>query len=179
MEKILIRRVTLNDIAFLQEIGRQTFSETFASVNTAEDMIKYLDARFSSEKLYAELNNNDSEFYFALLQNRVIGYLKINSGKAQTELQDDKALEIERIYVIKEFHGKKIGQELYEKALEIAKTKKVSYIWLGVWEKNLRALAFYTKNGFLEFDKHIFVLGDSRQTDYMMKLDLNTSQVTA
>ncbi|HEX2969997.1 MAG TPA: GNAT family N-acetyltransferase, partial [Bacteroidales bacterium] len=163
----------------LQEIGRQTFSETFASVNTAEDMIKYLDARFSSEKLYAELNNNDSEFYFALLQNRVIGYLKINSGKAQTELQDDKALEIERIYVIKEFHGKKIGQELYEKALEIAKTKKVSYIWLGVWEKNLRALAFYTKNGFLEFDKHIFVLGDSRQTDYMMKLDLNTSQVTA
>jgi len=102
----------------------------------------------------------------------VIGYLKLNFGQAQTELQDEKALEIERIYVIKEFHGKDVGQLLYNKALQIARQKIVEYIWLGVWEENRRAINFYTKNGFVEFDKHIFKLGNEVQTDKMMKLSL-------
>jgi ribosomal protein S18 acetylase RimI-like enzyme len=172
MEKIEIRRVTRDDLITLQKIGRKTFTETFAPVNTRENLTKYLDFRFSSEKLTEEIGNINSEFYFALSGERVIGYLKINTGKAQTELKDDRALEIERIYVLKEFHGKKVGQLLYEKALNIARDKKVDFIWLGVWENNLRARRFYTKNGFKEFDTHIFVLGDSRQRDIMMKLQL-------
>ena len=97
----------------------------------------------------------------------------MNFGQSQTELQDDKALEIERIYVLKEFHGKNVGQILYNKAIEIAKQNKADYVWLGVWEENPRAIAFYKKNGFVEFDKHIFKLGDDEQTDIMMKLKLN------
>ena len=101
-----------------------------------------------------------------------MGYLKLNFGDSQTELKDQKALEIERIYVLKEFHGKKVGQLLFEKALKIAEEKKVDYVWLGVWEENLRAINFYKKNGFEEFDKHIFKLGNDEQTDIMMKLKL-------
>ena len=167
-----IRKVTLNDIEQLQQIGRQTFSETFSSSNTEENMTTYLEEGFSNEKLIEELNNESSEFYFALSENELVGYLKINFGQSQTELQDDTALEIERIYVLKEFHGKKVGQVLYEKAIEIAKQKNAHYVWLGVWEENPRAISFYKKNGFVEFDKHIFKLGDDEQADIMMKLKL-------
>jgi len=172
MEFMKITRITTNEIDQLQKIGRQTFYETFSTGNTQENMQKYLDERFSIEKLTAELNDKNAIFYFAQLENKIVGYLKINFGDSQTELKDDKSLEIERIYVLKEFQGKKIGQILYDKAIEIAKQKDADYIWLGVWEENPRAIKFYKKNGFVEFDKHIFKLGNDEQTDIMMKLKL-------
>ena len=172
MENIDIRRVTLNDIDQLQKISRQTFYETFSAGNTEENMKQYLEEGFSLEKLTAELNDKNSEFYFAVLDNNVIGYLKLNLGQSQTELKDDKALEIERIYVLLEFRGRKVGQLLYEKAMQIARQVNAEYVWLGVWEENPRAIKFYKKNGFVEFDKHIFKLGDDEQTDIMMKLQL-------
>jgi ribosomal protein S18 acetylase RimI-like enzyme len=172
MENINIRKVTLNDIDQLQKISRQTFFETFSAGNTEENMKKYLEEGFSKEKLAAELINEDSQFYFAELDDTIIGYLKLNSGQSQTELKDDKALEIERIYVVKAFYGKKVGQLLYEKAMQVAKQTNANYVWLGVWEENQRAINFYKKNGFVEFDKHLFKLGDDEQTDIMMKLQL-------
>ncbi|MGE8379540.1 MAG: GNAT family N-acetyltransferase [Sphingobacterium sp.] len=159
----------MTDIDLLQNISQQTFSEAFSEANTAANMAKYMAEKFSKETLLAELSNQGSEFYFAQLDNRVIGYLKINSEKAQTELQHEHALEIERIYVLQEFQGKKVGQLLYEKALDIARLKNVPFIWLGVWEENFRAISFYNKNGFVAFDKHIFRLGDDEQTDILMK----------
>lgn len=173
MDKIDIIRVTPDDINQLQNIGKQTFRETFSTVNTEENMTKYINEGFSKDKLTSELNDENTEFYFATFNGNVIGYLKLNFGQSQTELKDDKALEIERIYVLKEFHGKKVGQILYEKAVEIAKRKNSDYVWLGVWEENPRAIQFYKKNGFVEFDKHIFKLGEDEQTDIMMKLILN------
>jgi ribosomal protein S18 acetylase RimI-like enzyme len=172
MATIEIKKATLNDLDYLQKIGRQTFRETFSESNSEENMKNYLEEGFSNEKLTAELNDNNSEFYFATLNNEVIGYLKINFGSSQTELKDSKALEIERIYVSKEFHGKSIGQLLYDKAIQIAKLKNADYVWLGVWEENPRAIRFYEKYGFVEFDKHIFKLGNDKQTDIMMKLKL-------
>jgi diamine N-acetyltransferase len=172
MDTIEIKKVSLSDIAGLQAISRQTFTETFADENTESDMKTYLDENLSLAKLTAEWMDTGSEFYFASLCNKVIGYLKLNSGLSQTELKEKRALEIERIYVLKEFHGKKVGQILFDKALQIAAETKAEYIWLGVWEKNLRAISFYTKNGFIEFDKHIFKLGADEQTDIMMKLVL-------
>ena len=172
MNSLEIKKATAKDLKALQFIGRQTFSETFAEVNSEENMIKYLDESFASEKLTKELNNPSSYFYLAVLDEKVIGYLKLNMGGSQTELKDNDALEIERIYVLKEFHGKKVGQLLFDKAIAIAKAQQVAYVWLGVWEENKRALQFYTKNGFVEFDQHVFVLGDEAQTDIMMKLEL-------
>jgi ribosomal protein S18 acetylase RimI-like enzyme len=178
MQQIATRKVTISDISALQEIGRKTFYETFAANNTAANMEQYLEERFSYNKLAAELNNEHSLFYFALLDSRVIGYLKVNLGTSQTELQDDSGLEIERIYVLQEFQGKKVGQVLYEKAIELAVLYKVDYIWLGVWEENKKAIGFYTKNGFVPFDRHIFKLGDDEQTDIMMKKTLQPDQST-
>lgn len=172
MDNIEIKQVNADELLLLQEIGRQTFFETFAADNSAENMKKYLEEGFSIEKLSAELSDPNAQFYFAWCDNQVIGYLKLNTGASQTELQDEKALEIERIYVSKAFHGKKVGQLLYEKAIQVARQAQVAYVWLGVWEKNDRAINFYTKNGFIEFDKHLFKLGDDEQTDIMMKLAL-------
>lgn len=169
MTTIEITKVKPNEIVLLQKIGRQTFQETFSDSNSEENMKNYLEEGFSDEKLTLELHNKDSEFYFATHDNEIIGYLKINFGESQTELKDKKALEIERIYVVNAFHGKRVGQLLYDKAITIAKEKGVEYVWLGVWEENVRAIRFYTKNGFEPFDKHIFKLGDDEQTDIMMK----------
>lgn len=173
--EIMITKITENDIAELQEISKKTFSETFSKDNTEESMAQYLETSFAAEKLLTELSDKNSEFYFARLDHKVIGYLKLNTGLSQTEMKGDHALEIERIYVSKEYHGKKVGQALYDKAMAIATEKNVDYVWLGVWENNLRAINFYRKNGFKEFDKHIFRLGNEEQTDIMMKLDVKSN----
>jgi ribosomal protein S18 acetylase RimI-like enzyme len=173
MNNIEITKIDLNDLKQLQSIGKQTFFETFAESNTEENMQQYLAEGFTDDKLTLELNNPNSEFYFAKLNEKVVGYLKINFGLAQTELKENLGLEIERIYVLKEFHGKNVGQVLYDTAFEVAKRINAEYLWLGVWEQNPRAISFYKKNGFVEFDKHIFKLGDDEQTDIMMKLKLD------
>jgi len=169
---VKIRKIKILDLLQLQKIGISTFSETFAEHNTKEDLEKYLKESFAADKLIAELENPDAAFYFAELDDTVIGYLKINFGDAQTELKDNKSVEIERIYLLQAYHGKKIGQLLYNKAIEIAKEHQAHYVWLGVWEENHRALQFYKKNGFVQFDTHIFKLGNDEQTDIMMKLAL-------
>ena len=153
-------------------ICRETFYDTFFEDNAKEDMDKYLTENFNDTQLTSELNNPKSEFYFAKLEGEVAGYLKINFGNTQTEIKDENGLEIERIYVLKKFHGKKVGQKLYEIALQAAIDKMLDYVWLGVWEKNVRAIKFYEKNGFAEFDRHIFVLGSDEQLDIMMRLKL-------
>lgn len=172
MNNIETHKVTLNDVEQLQKIARQTFFEAFSAGNTEENMTKYLQENLSIKNLSIELEDKNSEQYFAMLEGNVIGYLKLNFGQSQTELKENNSLEIERIYVLKEFHGKNIGQELYQKALDSAREKNADYVWLGVWEENPRAISFYKKNGFVEFDKHIFKLGEDEQTDIMMKLKL-------
>ncbi|RYE01509.1 MAG: GNAT family N-acetyltransferase, partial [Sphingobacteriales bacterium] len=135
MENINIRRVDINALRQLQSIGRQTFYETFSAHNSEENIRKYLAEGFSDEQLTRELQNPGSEFYFAELEDHVIGYLKLNSGEAQTELKEEGTVEIERIYVSRDYHGKKVGQLLYEKAVQVARDKKAACIWLGVWEQ--------------------------------------------
>jgi ribosomal protein S18 acetylase RimI-like enzyme len=169
MEPITLRHAGLADLSLLQEIGRQTFLETFAASNSEENMQTYLAEGFSDEKLTAEVQNPDSTFYLAEQAGRVVGYLKVNTGPAQTEQHLANALEIERIYVLQEFHGQRVGQVLYEQALLLARHAWVDTLWLGVWEENPRAIRFYEKNGFVAFDKHVFQLGDDAQTDIMMK----------
>lgn len=170
MTSIDILRVTPSDLEQLQHISRLTFTEAFSADNTEENMQKYLAESLSLERLGAEVNDENSEFYFALSGGKPIGYLKLNYGASQPALKAEKALEIERIYVLREFHGRQVGQLLLEKALQLARQADADFVWLGVWEHNLRALSFYRKNGFVEFGKHIFKLGDDEQTDIKMKL---------
>lgn len=173
MNNIQIKRISVIDVEDLQIISKQTFFETFANENSESDMKNYLDENLSLDTLKKELINTKSEFYVLSFNEKIIGYLKLNFGEAQTELKNNTSLEIERIYVLKEFHGQNMGQLLYNKALEIATKLSIKEIWLGVWEKNKRAISFYKKNGFIEFDTHIFKLGNDEQIDIMMKLTLN------
>lgn len=169
MVNIEIRTVTADDVEQLQNIGKKTFYDTFSASNTEDDMEVYLQESFSTDKLIIELNNPSSIFYFAMIDNNAVGYIKLNFGESQTELKGDKSIEIERLYVLKEFHGEKVGQSLYNKAIKKAHELKVEYIWLGVWENNMRARSFYKKNGFVDFDSHVFKLGSDEQIDIMMK----------
>lgn len=169
MENIEISLAKPDDLLLLQYISRETFSQTFSDINTEENMSKYLNDSFSAEQLNEELSNELSQFYFAKLNGEVIGYMKLNTGTAQKENPTENALEIERIYVLPAFQGKKVGQLLYSKAIEIAEELSVDHIWLGVWEHNAKAIAFYTKNGFVQFSQHEFALGDDVQIDLLMK----------
>lgn len=169
MISILVKKAYTEDLEILQQVGRETFYETFSKHNSEEEMQKYLAESFSSEKLLKELNTQNTQFFIAWENENPVGYLKINTGQAQTELQDEISLEIERIYVKSSYQGKKVGQLLYDKALEAAREQGKKYIWLGVWEENQKAVGFYRKNGFTEFDKHIFRLGNDEQIDLMMK----------
>ncbi|MEY2834465.1 MAG: hypothetical protein RLZZ557_127 [Bacteroidota bacterium] len=169
---ITIDPIDIHSLEALREIGISCFVETFAEINTAENMEKYLRESFSIEKLSAELSHPDSRFFIALEGTIVIGYLKVNEGAAQTEQKLEHSLEIERIYVLKDYHGKRVGQLLMDKALSEARAGKFERVWLGVWENNHRAIRFYEKNGFETFDTHLFHLGNDVQTDLLMKLEL-------
>ncbi|MEQ6167430.1 GNAT family N-acetyltransferase [Ekhidna sp. MALMAid0563] len=170
--EVIIKNVSIDQLGVLQALCVETFTETYASQNTKSDLDKYLETSFNQVKLESELHNQYSEFYIAYADGVPAGYLKINMGDAQTEIRDENGLEIERIYVLNSHQGKKIGQALFKKSRERALFHKADFIWLGVWEKNHKAIGFYEKIGFHTFDKHILVLGDDPQTDLMMKLDL-------
>ena len=170
MSLFVIEKVNESEVEELQSISRQTFYETYCTMNTKENMDKYLNENLSISTLEKELKNPNSEFYIIKDLDKNIGYLKLNMGPAQTDIKDASALEIERIYVIKEYQGKKAGQQLYEKTIQVAKEKMLKYIWLGVWQENSKAIQFYIKNGFEIFDQHVFKLGDEEQTDFLMRL---------
>lgn len=172
---VKIRKILMQDLPQLQHISQQTFIETFADVNTAEDMNQYLSGSFNEERLTSELSNPESEFYFAEVGGRPAGYLKVNFGEAQTDIRDKNALELERIYVLKEFLGKRVGQILLDKTLQRAREAGLDYVWLGVWEHNHRAKKFYSKNGFVEFGRHDFWLGSDKQTDLMIRLEIRNN----
>lgn len=105
---------------------------------------------------------------------KVLGFLKINFGNAQTEQKCENSLEIQRIYVLKTAKGRGIGSSFMSLAQEIAREKNLSCIWLGVWEHNEKAKEFYAKKGFYKFGEHIFTLGSDQQIDFLMKKELKT-----
>ena len=156
------------DIKTLQAIAKQTFTETFGSQNTAEDLAKFLNEEYDFDKLKAEVENPESFYYFYYFEDELAGYLKLNVGAAQTESDYPEALEIQRIYVLQKYQGKRIGLAMMQQALVIAEELKKPQVWLGVWENNFKAQAFYQKSGFKKVGSHDFILGDDRQTDHIL-----------
>lgn len=169
---ITIRACTPDDLMLLQIFSCNTYNETFAHLNTPANMNAYLEKAFNYHQLHNELLNPDSYFYFLYSNDDLAGYLKINESQAQTDIHDPDSIELERIYVQKGFQGKGLGLILIHKTIELAKERKKKYIWLGVWEKNEKALQFYQNNGFYEIGKHSFVMGDEDQTDFIMRKDI-------
>ena len=154
------------------EIGTKTYYDTFHSNCSKEVMSRYLKEAFTKDKIISEIRNRNSRFYLAYADKQLAGYIKINADDAQCDLKDQNGLEIERIYVKKQFKGKGIGQKLINLGIEKARELNKDFVWLGVWEINLPAIEFYRKNGFIKTGEHSFRMGDEIQNDYIMKKTL-------
>lgn len=148
------------------------YYDTFKGMCREADMQAYLKTAFDRRKILDELNNPSSEFYFLYRKYALAGYMKLNDAPAQSDINDEKSLELERIYVAKSEQGTGLGAYLMSQAIRIATEKGKDYLWLGVWEKNEKAISFYNKHGFYKIGSHSFIMGDDIQHDYTMRKDL-------
>ncbi len=172
VKNVIFEKLSPEDLQELKELSRRTFTEAFGEDNNPEDLQNYLNSAFGEEKLRQELLNPLSEFYFVKTKGETAGYFKVNLGDAQTDLYDEDAMELERIYVVKEFQNQKIGQKILDAVIEMAVQRKMRYLWLGVWEKNTKAIDFYLRNNFKVSGSHPYMVGNDQQTDKIMKLFL-------
>lgn len=169
---IFIREAKEKDIELLLELGKTTFFETFHDTNTEENLQKYFAENFTRHRLSVEINTMGSSFFLALWKGKPAGYLKVNIGSAQTEPMPSDHMELERIYVLRKFQQKRIGQNLLDHTLRLAGQKGCNTVYLGVWEHNEQAKMFYTKNGFVQYGQHIFKVGDDLQTDLLFQKNI-------
>ena len=169
---LYLKKCSADDTDVLRKLAIETFYETFGAVNTPEDMKKYLNEAFDRKKVSDELKDENSTFMIVYNDEVPAGYMKVNEAPSQSDINDANSMEIERIYVLDKFQNMGMGKYLMEKAVSIAYERKKQYIWLGVWEKNKKALGFYGKNGFYKTGAHSFILGQDEQTDYIMRKDL-------
>lgn len=173
---ITIKKCTQIDLHKLQELSIETFKETFKDQNSPEHLSAYLERAFNLGQLEQELSNPSSEFYFIYFNNETAGYLKVNTNEAQSEEMGNDSLEIERIYMRKEFQRNGLGKNLLTKAIQIALHSNKKKIWLGVWEKNESAITFYKKMGFVQTGEHSFYMGDEKQRDVIMTMELDNRE---
>ncbi len=177
--EINLVRCGLDDLGVLRDFGLRAFKEAFESQNNPDDFEAYIKKAFDLEQLRAELANPASLFFFAKNGAEVVGYLKVNFSGAQSDPQGENCLEIERIYTLKAYYGQGVGDVLMNKVMEIAKANQCDFIWLGVWEKNLRGIRFYEKHGYRIFGKHDFWIGNDLQTDLLMRVFVEKSTVNS
>lgn len=167
-----IRYANSHDAAMLAEMGAKTFYDTFAKDNTPENMKLHLKNSFSPEIQLNELAQVDNIFLIVEEKNKSIGYAQLIVNSKEEFLKGKSPLEIRRIYASREYIGKGVGKELMNASLTEAQKRGCDCVWLGVWEKNPRAIDFYKKWGFIEVGTHVFTLGDDPQTDFIMELML-------
>jgi ribosomal protein S18 acetylase RimI-like enzyme len=161
------RVASTNDAEILVDIGIKTFRDTFGSENTAANMRSYLEKTFTVDQIRKDLADTRCTYMLLYDNHRVIGYAKLMKG--DSDPNEPRKIEIERIYAIEEYIGKKAGQTLMQTCLDFAQRDGYSKVWLGVWEHNARAIAFYEKWGFKKVGTHPFLLGDDLQTDLVME----------
>ena len=182
---IHVRPATVADAHKLSQLGATTFRETFEGENTAEDMTRYLAAAFTPERQAAEIV--DPRGIVLVAEHRdtsgdatdveaaaLVGYAHLVSGPAPAAVQGPAPLELKRLYVARAWHGRRVAQALMDAALAAARLRGAETLWLGVWERNPRAAAFYAKYGFARVGEHTFVLGTDAQTDWLLARPLET-----
>jgi ribosomal protein S18 acetylase RimI-like enzyme len=167
-----IRQATASDVALLTDLGARTFSETFAPDNTPEDMADYLAASFNLEQQAAERADPLATFLIAEIERIAVGYAMLHAGALPHQASGEKPIELVRLYVSKEWHGRGVGEALMQACIDKAQQAGYSTLWLGVWEHNARALAFYRRWQFREFGEHTFELGDDSQNDILMSREI-------
>jgi len=167
--QIKIEFVKINEVQILSDISSSCFYNTFYKQNTKEDMKLFLEKSFNINIMLQEIMDQNNYFFFAKSEDEIIGYIKLSDAEMPANLKECNALEIARIYVVKEKIGSGIGKSLMDFAISFAQQMNKLIIWLGVWEHNKRAINFYHKYGFEKFGEHIFMVGYDAQTDWLMK----------
>lgn len=166
-----VRKANFSDLGDLLHVARTAFLQAFTAGNKPENVNSYLEEAFNFDQFGKELSNPASTFFLAEVGEELIGYAKVNLVPAQTDVHDPESLEISRLYVLEDYLGLGVGKILLHHAIDFAKQNQKKYLWLGVWEKNARAIRFYEKNGLRIFGSHPFPFGDEIQTDYLMRID--------
>jgi ribosomal protein S18 acetylase RimI-like enzyme len=169
---ITVREAGIEDADLISRLATETFYETYSWYNTKENMEAYTRMHFNPDQTHKELSQTENCFLLAEDSERAIGYAKLRNVETPTELQGKKHIEIERIYVVRSYQDKKVGYAIIKKCIEKAQQKDLDVIWLGVWERNEKAIAFYERVGFRKFGMHNFQLGDDTQIDYLLKYEL-------
>ena len=176
MDKIqpLIRRGIPADAEMLTPLAIKIFNETFAGnpLNKPEDMKAYIAEAFSLQQTHRELVDKDTIFFIVEINEVMIGFAKLHEHSHEECVSDPDPIELQRVYISQEFHGKGIAQNLMRECIEEAKRRNYQTMWLGVWEYNFRAQRFYEKLGFEKVGEHIFQLGSDAQTDIVMEKNL-------
>lgn len=170
-----IRHAGGDDAALLSDLGARTFAETFAADNSPENMAAYLAAAFTPEQQAAELADTQSSIFIAETDEVAVGYAMLRSGDAPESVTGEKPIELVRLYVSRESLGSGVGAALMQVCIEDAKRGGHDTLWLGVWEHNTRAQAFYRKWNFVNVGTHVFQLGDDPQTDFLMQRSVQSS----
>jgi len=164
-----IRRAKRDDAGLLTELGERTFVETFAADNTQEDMAAYIAASFNLAQQTAELADHGSTFLIAEVDGLAVGYAMLQAGAARAGVEDPNPIELVRLYASREWIGRGVGAALMRACLNEARQQGHQIIWLGVWERNERAQAFYRKWNFRVVGEHVFQLGSDPQRDLLME----------
>ena len=175
-----VRPATVADAARLSQLAATTFRETFEGENTPDDMARYVAEAFTPEKQAAEITDPASTVLLAergatsgpasgaMGDAELVGYAHLVSGPAPAAVTGPEPLELKRLYVARAWHGQRVAQLLMDAALDVARARGAETLWLGVWERNPRAVAFYAKYGFTRVGEHTFVLGADTQTDWLL-----------
>jgi len=166
------RKCTRNDLKTLLNISKTTFIDTFEKQINPDDFQNYIASAFNEDAFSSQLNNNNSNFYFAYVNHELAGYFKLNTSDAQTDVNDPDAVELERIYILKSFQGQKIGTRMLHKAIAIANELHARYLWLSVWENNKSAIRFYEYHNFEKFGEHPSIIHKDIPPDWLMKREL-------
>jgi ribosomal protein S18 acetylase RimI-like enzyme len=170
--QLVFKKCSVNDLDQLVQISKSTFIDAFEADNNPDDFKVYIDFAFNKSKLTEELENPFTTFYFVYADNDLVGYIKLNENDAQSDLKGKDSLELERIYVIREFQGIGLGKLMLQQVKKLASQSIKTFLWLGVWEHNKAAIKFYEINGFSKFGMHPYYIGKDEQMDWLMQYDL-------
>ncbi len=178
---IKIRQAVISDASALSQLGASTFRETFEDSNTPEDMARYLAESFTPERQAAEIADPAgtvllAEHYREPDDDELVGYAHVVSGPVPDAVQGPAPLELKRLYVARAWHGRRVAQGLMDAAIDVARDRGAQTLWLGVWERNARAQAFYSKYGFARVGEHAFLLGADLQTDWLFARPITAAQ---
>lgn len=169
MNEIIIRRATANEADLIADISRYTFYKTYLPGNRPEDIDRFLAKQFARERLVKEVFDEENVFLLAMLNKDIAGYAKLKSNILKMKEGNFPTIEIARLYCMPQCIGKGVGHALMQACIDFALSKNNKVVWLGVWEKNPRAIAFYKKWGFEKFALHFFEMGKDLQTDWVMR----------